>query len=562
MTTGPSEAAIGAAQRAPEHAGRGWLPAVKRCVDNLASRPLVVLAVFTAVYLPVTIWLAAHKLFWDDEFFTLYISAGKWPAILDALRTGADQHPPSFYFLTHLITSLLGATHVTVRATSILGFWLMSVCLYALGRKYLAPAWSVVLLLLPCATGPYYWYASDARGYSLMSGFAAAALLCWVKATLGEMRPITIPALFISLAGCVACHYYGIFVVGPLALGEAVRCAQTRKLDFPLWAALSGAFLPPLLFLDLIKTATGYSKHFWAKPRWLAVFSAYPHDAFIVFALLVGAAFAFSKLRSSVPPRPVTLPFATAIISLALLPSAILVVARVVTHTYHDRYTLVSGIGLLSSICFALARFTSERTSAAATLVILEVLFFGMQLGYMNWSFEEEAALARIEYRFLSREAGERGLLAIPEVTVFHRLSFYAPISFARRISYLADADREIRYLYFDTIDRGLLALRPWFPINTQPYERYLREHDQFLVYGNEGPWTWLTYELPKIGAMVLRRRIGSRTLFDYTREGEVPPYVPPNPSGDQTTMLDRLPDETGSVCRALLIPSSCPDLR
>jgi hypothetical protein len=228
---------------APEHARRGWLAAAEGWVDGMASRPSVVLSVFTVAYLPVTIWLAAHTLFWDDEFNTLYISAGKWPAILAALRTGADQHPPSFYFLTHLITSFFGATHLTVRAASIFGFWLMSVCLYALGRRYMSPAWSVVLLLLPCGTGPYYWYASDARGYSLMCGFAAVAVLCWVKATLGEMRPITIPALFISLAGTVACHYYGIFIVGPLALGEAVRYARMRRLDVPLWAAFSGALL-------------------------------------------------------------------------------------------------------------------------------------------------------------------------------------------------------------------------------------------------------------------------------------------------------------------------------
>jgi hypothetical protein len=502
-------------------------------------------------------------MFWEDELFTLYISAGKWSAILDALKTGADQHPPSFYFLTHLITSLFGATHLTVRAASIFGFWLMSVCLYALGRRYLSPTWSVVLLLFPCATGPYYWYACDARGYALMCGFAAVAVLCWVMATLGEMRPITVPGLFISLAASGACHYYGIFVVGPLALGEAVRCARTRKLDVVLWAAFSGALLPPLLFVDLIRNAKSYSNNFWAKPSWLAlIWGIYPRDAFIVVALLVGVAFAFSRSRSSTPPRPVTLPFVTSMVSLALLPFVILVLAEVVTHSFTERYALVSSIGIFVSICFALARLTSERTAAAAGLVILEVLFFGTQLVDKARSVKEELALARTEYRTLSREAGHGEFLAISEVAVFQRLSFYGPISFARRISYLADANREIRYSGFDTVDRGLLALRSWFPINTQPYGKYLREHDHFLVYGYQGPWAWLTYELYKIGAMRLRWRIGSRTLFDYTRDGEVPPDVPPSPTGDQTTMLDRLPDETESVCRAFLSPSSCIDLR
>jgi hypothetical protein len=558
MTTPSSEAATGVVQQAPEHGSSGAL-VVERWIEALASRPLVVLSVFTIAYLPATIWLAAHKLFWDDEFFTLYISAGKWPEILDALRTGADQHPPSFYFLTHLISSLFGATHMTVRAASMFGFWLMSLCLYALGKRFLSPAWSVVLLLLPSATGSSYYYAFEARGYGLMCGFAALAVLCWAMATSGEIRRVTIPALFVSLAGASSCHYYAIFMVGPLAVGEAVRYARSRKLDLPLWVAFSGAILPPLLFLNFIRSAAGYSKNFWAKPSlWLA-FNVYPHEAFLALALFVGAAFAFLKFRSPARPRHVTLPFATMMISLALLPFAIIIIAKFITHAFDGRYVLESTIGIFGIICFALARLTSESAAAAAALVILQILFFGMQLLGLKAKFALEMAELRSEYRTLYREAGN-GHVATTEITMFHRLSFYGPISFARRISYPADAERELRYSRFDTIDRGMLALRPWFPINTQPYGKYLREHDRFLVYGHEGPWAWLTYDLPRVGA--LRRHPGTIPLFDYTREREVQTDVPSSPADEQATMLDKLPDEVGSVCRAFLIPSSCPDLR
>jgi hypothetical protein len=60
------------------------------------SRPLAYLA-FLAVYVaPVTI-VARHKLLWDDEFFTLYLSTTKnWTGLVRALSTGADQHPPSW----------------------------------------------------------------------------------------------------------------------------------------------------------------------------------------------------------------------------------------------------------------------------------------------------------------------------------------------------------------------------------------------------------------------------------------------------------------------------------
>jgi hypothetical protein len=558
MTTPSSETVTGVVQQAPQHGCRGVL-LVESWIEALASRPLIVLVVFTAVYLPVTIWLAAHKLFWDDEFFTLYISAGKWATILDALRTGGDQHPPSFYFITHLASSLFGATHVTVRAASIVGFWLMSLCLYALGRRFLSPTWSVVLLLLPCATGHCYSYAIEARGYSLMCGFAAAAVLCWVMATSGDMRPIAIPTLFVSLAGASSCHYYAIFMVGPLAVGEAVRYARSRKLDVFVWAGLSGAILPPLLFLNVIRSATVYAKNFWAKPDWFAAVDVYPHDEFIFFALLVGTAFAFSGFRSSAPRRPVTLSFAAMMISLTFLPFAVVLVAKLITNGFVARYALVSSIGIFGTICFALVRFTSERAAAAAVLIILEIMSFGMHLMILKRGFAREMAEMRTEYLTLDREAS--GLLAISEITVFHRLSFYSPISFARRVSYLADAEREIRYSGFDTVDRALLALRPWFPLNTQPCSKYLREHDRFLVYGNVSQWAWLTYELPRAGAVDLRSRFGNRILLDYTRGREVTPNVPLIRADEQATMLDKLPKEAGSVCRAFLIPSSCPDL-
>src|ERR1700753_1394576 len=72
------------------------------------SRPLA-WAVFTVLYLIPTVYLARLKLFWDDEFFTLYLSqTPSWHDLLRALATGADQHPPSFYYLTHLVTTVFG----------------------------------------------------------------------------------------------------------------------------------------------------------------------------------------------------------------------------------------------------------------------------------------------------------------------------------------------------------------------------------------------------------------------------------------------------------------------
>src|SRR5215469_10876401 len=68
---------------------------------HLASSRVAAFAFFGAVYIWPTTTLARNKLLWDDEFFTLYLSKTKtWNELITAMATGADQHPPSFYYLT------------------------------------------------------------------------------------------------------------------------------------------------------------------------------------------------------------------------------------------------------------------------------------------------------------------------------------------------------------------------------------------------------------------------------------------------------------------------------
>src|SRR5690349_4576860 len=91
-----------------------------------ARGSLLVFTIFVPIYLTITTLVARHKLLWDDEFFTLYLSR---PATMDqmlaGLKTGADQHPPLFYYLIHQITAVFGLSHVTLRLLPMAGFGLM-----------------------------------------------------------------------------------------------------------------------------------------------------------------------------------------------------------------------------------------------------------------------------------------------------------------------------------------------------------------------------------------------------------------------------------------------------
>jgi len=158
---------------------------------RVANSRLLTYVVFTVIYVPPTVILARQKLLWDDEFFTLYLSSTRsWNELVAALSTGADQHPPSFYYLTHLIFGIFGTTNVTLRLTAIFGYAVMCICLYEIVSWLLNRPWGFAAMLLPL-TCPVKYYSIEARGYGLELGFVTLAFLMWILATDGQSRSIT-----------------------------------------------------------------------------------------------------------------------------------------------------------------------------------------------------------------------------------------------------------------------------------------------------------------------------------------------------------------------------------
>ena len=95
--------------------------------------------------------------------------------------------------------------------------------------------------------------------------------------------------------------------------------------------------------------------------------------------------------------------------------------------------------------------------------------------------------------RFLPANAAGNDPIAVTNVDRFYQLSFYAPRQLADRLVYPADPPSSVRYMGHDTMDRGLLALRPWYPLNTVPYDDLLKSHQSFYAYGDISEWTWQT---------------------------------------------------------------------
>ncbi len=501
-------------------------------VDRLAKwidrRGNLAAGVVLAGYFLASWFAARRKLIWDDEFFTLYISGARnLSDIWKALSTGADQHPPLFYFITHAFFNLFGISHVTLRLPAMIGFALMMVCLFLLVGRRTSPIWGIAAMLLPLSTEAAY-YATEGRGYGLVLGFGTLALLAWQLASEGRLRVVTVPLLGLALSLAVSSHYYAILLVFPLVAGEVVRIRQGRRIDIPVGIALATTIVPLALFYPIIRGASGYSATFWAKPEWgqgvdyykLVLGPALP------LMMVVGALFLIFLKGSGVSDRAEARigKFAhetVAWLVLSGLPVTCLVIAMYVTNGFHRRYVLIALAGftmLFVNLCYDVFR---GRRSMALVLALLVGMSGVFTLNRNQKRIRSTIGDMKASAAFLRQNAPPDLPLVMAEVTQFHRLTYYAPPKFMRRMAYLANPTESVRYLGHDTIDRGLLALRPWFPERIEEYGIFTASHPDFLMYGYIGSWTWHTYTVLRhqFQVQVLARQ-GDRLLMRVTKPG------------------------------------------
>ena len=336
---------------------------------------------------------------------------------------------------------------------------------------------------------------------------------------------VFIPLLACSVAAAVASHYYAILILVPLGAGELTRTWIKRKVDIPMWLALSAGLLPILLFSQTILSAHGYSAHFWARPGWRSVPRFFSYLAFVINLILVAVAATILRRRRSADnvyvAKPIPLWQSVTFIMLVALPVVAMIVAKLVTHAYTERYALSAMLGGVILITWALCQVAQGRPVVAAALASICTINFVANSVY---AVQEHHAL-RTHLTDICRALNRTGTgpIAVSDLTTFYQLSFYAPRPLAKRISYVADPKMSIHYLFHDTADRGLLDLRPWFPLRVVPLEEYVKENSSFVELGNFGSWDWLTSVAPQISKNVrLLERLGDRPLF-FVENASVP---------------------------------------
>jgi Dolichyl-phosphate-mannose-protein mannosyltransferase len=503
-----------------------------------------------ALYVAIAYQVIVHRLLWDDEFFTYYISKAPLSEIWSALSTGADQHPPLFYFITHAFLRLFGESHLSLRLPAMLGVGVMSICIFQFVSKRTSAVYGLVAMLLALCTQAVT-YAWEARGYGLMLGFSSVALLSWQYAAEGKRRNLALLGLAIGLAGAVASHYYAILLLFPLGLGEIARSFFRKRIDIPVWLTFLSPGIVALLALPLILSSQTYSGAFWAHPQWRMPFQYYKHMAGVDFQMLamfvVGAlSLRMTNLKSRIWKPESHFHEQIAALGLLAVPFLGVLIAKFKTNAYADRYFVIALLGFAVFVASSFYDWLQGRISIGVILIIGLLISLCLRGHFFLESVELQATASVLQAKYLETTARDARPIVVPEVTAFHRLSYYAPRELAARLVYAAEPQAEIRHLRHDTIDRGLLALRPWFPLRTRRYESEVRHFPKFYVYGYSGDWVWLFKQLTedRIHGTVIGAS-GGQLLMSIEQSAE-----PVNLGGElRLTYGPIVPSEGSSLC-------------
>jgi hypothetical protein len=341
---------------------------------------------------------------------------------------------------------------------------------------------------------------------------------------------LSLAGLSLSLAAALSCHYYAILTFGPLIAGEAVRSVSRRRLDFGVWIALGVGLIPLAIFLPLIKAARGYSHNFWAKPHWADMIEFYQRlltpallPLFAVIILLGIFSLARSaNLRSSTiePANSVPIHEIAAAVGFALLPVAAVILAKTITGAFTDRYAMPAVIGVSILLAWSLScRVDCRPGLGLAITAVIFAMFVGLAVRKQRnlaRSVQEEAAT----YQFLQSQSAGRIPVIIAAPYLFFELSHYTAGRRATELTYLADVPLALEYTGTDTVERGLLELKRWAPLDVEDFHHFCASHGEFLIYGfpDLDHFGWLTQELIREGRrLVVTARNGDQLLFLVT---------------------------------------------
>ena len=502
------------------------------CADAAEKHWLLRLALFTAAYAAATIARSLKKPLWFDELFTFYIS--RLSSFQERLPVAVyDGHPPFFYGLTHASMRLFGESSLAARLPEMIGVGLLSISLFFFVRRWCPAIYAFLAAVLPLQTLAYS-YALEARPYGIVLGMAGVSLLAWQSAGEARHRWAWLTVLAASIAVAVSSHFFGVQVVVPLLVGEALRVLERRKVDWGVAGAIVVGVLPVPFLLSVARamisaqfTLTKTSAIFSAKPSLPRLPGFYENllqplvaPFAMAFVVLAAGSLIWQKrpAREEPAPRRMPRPELAAVLSYLFIPALMLLGTGLTTGYFANRYAISAVIGVAVLFPYLLSASCGRRALAPIALMAGVLLVWGGQTPVPPPVPLDHTVLIKVDSPLYPRN--DDLPIAVADVLTFLPSAHYAPARAARRMHYLTDVEYAVRRPRF-TGDVSLAGDRWLFPGTIVDYGPFVRTHTKFWVYLVSHPEAeWLPSRLMAEGwKLECKGRHGHDSLFLATRE-------------------------------------------
>ena len=498
---------------------QGTFPSkVEQLTERLARVSWIWHTGFFLAFFPLTLYLSSRYPLWYDEIYTVLISRlPTVPDIWSALAAGADLHPPTTFLATRIAEAVFGSKEWALRLPSTLGVLVLGLCVITFLGRRMNPLWGFIGAMFTVLTA-IFPHAFEARPYGMYLGLVGVALVSWQSIALGRHRTTALLALFASLALSLCCHYYGVLLFFPIALGEVVRNWVNRRIDWPVWASILLALPAILPFLPLLrhslsavaneKTTQVQLSVLWTSYRLLGSAQVTLAMVALLVIALVWHYVPRSARRLALPPHE-----AAAILGLFVLPLPAMAVALTVTHNLTWRYVLPLDIGAAILFVIAAYRLTNGSTTAALILAAVLTGIFGTHTMSRARSESLEGAgqvMTDPHYPDLPIVIGS-GLGFVPAW-------YYAAPDLRNRLLFIADAGRALRYRNNDQSNMSIPYEARFFHWPVQTFDQFRQAHRRFLLNWHDED-SWLLYAYRDLGAQVeiLRKAGGDDYLLLVT---------------------------------------------
>jgi hypothetical protein len=504
---------------------------------SLARFGSIFLTIGLLPFLAFTFSSLSIRPLWNDELFTYYIgSLASLSEVWQALATGGEQMPYFYYIIMWNVLHWFGASEVTVRLPSFLGFLVGLSSIFFVLRRRIGPSYAAIGAMLPAATG-FASYLSEGRPYGLLVGFTGLALCAWQAAGDPKWRRPALLLLTVSLFVLPGIHYFGVLILPILVLGEALRERSSHAFDLAVIAVL---FLAPLASLGLnlpllFISAKENVGTFWASRGSLADAAYVVRVAYIsawsapilAMSWLVPLAIRgwlrepySEEIRPANPLPPAEWAIA---IGASLLPFLGLIVTYVVKGAFVDRYfiQMIFGVSIITATILSICFLPFGRNGSFAKASAMSVAVF---LALAGWQILKEAKAKRNELAaavdILQSDTDASIPIVSCETHKFLELSHYAQAPIKDRLVYLSNREYASRWLGVTSVEKGMYRLvGPWFRTNVADYDQFLRDHRKFLLFC-DASGAWVHEQLASEGwSFELRKKATLFNLFEVRKE-------------------------------------------